>query len=280
MIIGLIPNLDKNNAFAVVNQVIDELHRLKQSILVPVFYKEALNRSEPDYREYDSVIRDCDILIVLGGDGTILHAAKAAALQNKPILGINIGRFGYMAGLEANELSLLENLLSGDYLTEKRMLLQITYQGQVYHALNDAVISRGSLSRIVDIALNFNDTPVIQYRADGVIIATPTGSTAYSLSAGGPVVDPQIECILCTPVCPHSTFSRSLIFDKGGQLTINTKASKDNKVVLTIDGEKAIQLQDDDSVLICKSDICADFINLNKLPFCEILNKKLIQGIV
>ena len=279
MTIGLIPNLDKNNAFAVVNQVIDELHRLAQQILVPVSYREALGRTEPLYVVYDAVITDCDILIVLGGDGTILHGAKAAALQRKPILGINIGRFGYMAGLEANELSLLENLLSGDYLTEKRMLLEITYQEQVYHALNDAVISRGSLSRIVDIALNFNDTPVIQYRADGVIIATPTGSTAYSLSAGGPVVDPQIECILCTPVCPHSTFSRSLIFDKSGKLTINTKASKDNKVVLTIDGEKAIKLQDDDSVLICKSDIYADFINLNKQPFCEILNKKLIQGI-
>ena len=277
MNIAVVPNFDKQNAFAVTNDVIDTLLKLEQKIFLQIEYKNKLKNSNLNYLPFDEIIDVCDVLIVLGGDGTILHAAKSAALKNKPVLGVNIGRVGYMAGLEANELELLENLLGGNYITEKRMLLEIEYNSKTYYALNDAVISRGSLSRIVDICINFNDTHVINYRADGVIISTPTGSTAYSLSAGGPIVDPKIECMLCTPVCPHSMSSRSIIFDSRGKLNISTKATSDNKVVLTIDGQEAIKLQNSDEVLISRSDIYADFINLNKQSFCEILNKKMLK---
>ena len=271
-------NLEKKNSIEVLTGLIDELISLGHEVAMADRCRDVVARDGIHFMPFDERLDFCDILICLGGDGTILHASKVAALKHKPVLGINAGRIGYMAGLEPNELHLLKNLSSGDYISEKRMLLEVKYNGQIYHVLNDAVISRGSLSRMVDISLTFDKTHVISYRSDGVIIATPTGSTAYSLSAGGPIVDPKIECMLCTPICPHSMFSRTIILDSDGALTIDTKASSENKVVLTIDGERAIQLHDTDSVYIRKSPTYADFINLNKQSFSDILNKKMIRG--
>lgn len=173
----------------------------------------------------DALIRESDVTVALGGDGTIIHTAKRAAICGRAVLGINGGRLGFMAGLEADELERLSALIRGEYTVEKRMLLDIVVQtgeggGTRYSALNEAVVSRGSLSRMIELEVSNRGERVARYRADGVIVATPTGSTAYSLSAGGPVIDPALRCLLLTPVCPHSLHSRSYLFDEDAVLAV------------------------------------------------------------
>ena len=154
---------------------------------------------------------DCDIAIAVGGDGTTLNIAKNAAIHGKPTLGINAGRLGFMSGVERNELDLLKNLLSGDFIVEERMMLkaQLRVNGSItdtYHALNDAVISRGNTARLIDIYVECEGRDVTKTRADGMIVSTPTGSTAYSMAAGGPVVSPDNSCFIVTPIRVPSTY--------------------------------------------------------------------------
>ncbi|MBQ4313115.1 MAG: NAD(+)/NADH kinase, partial [Clostridia bacterium] len=226
-----------------------------------------------------------------GGDGTIIHAAKLAAEASRPTLGINLGHLGFTAGLEISELSLLSKLLTGDYITEKRMMLDVRVVGGddeerlSCHAMNDAVISRGSLATIIDLEVFHNDRSAMSFRADGVIVSPPTGTTAYSLSAGGPVIDPMIQCIEVTPVCAHSLHTRPILFAPDS--TIRIEASKntdhalfgqmnDRGIFLSVDGEMVYSLQPDESVIIEKSDVYADFIIIKRQSFAEVLKQKFV----
>ncbi|MFZ1760269.1 MAG: NAD(+)/NADH kinase, partial [Ruminococcus bromii] len=153
----------------------------------------------------------CDMAITVGGDGTIIHAAKYAAKADKQLIGVNVGRLGFAADVEPHEYEQLERLITGDYTTEERILLDVEVikedGSKHYLAVNDAVVARGQLSKTIDLHLSLDGDEISKYRADGLLFATPTGSTAYSLSAGGPILAPKMECILMTPVCPHSLFS-------------------------------------------------------------------------
>ena len=165
----------------------------------------------------ESMLQQCDLMIAIGGDGTFIHAAHDAARYDKEILGINAGSLGFLAGLEKTELHLLRALTEENYQIDKRMMLCVEhYEGRMllekHYCLNDAVFARGTSMRLCDISVHCGSSHVNDYFADGVIFATPTGSTAYSLSAGGPVLEPTIESVILTPICPHSLFSRSLIF--------------------------------------------------------------------
>ena len=158
----------------------------------------------------------CDMAITVGGDGTIIHAAKYAAKADKQLIGVNVGSLGFVADVEPHEYEQLERLITGDYTTEERILLDVEVikedGSKHYLAVNDAVVARGQLSKTIDLHLTLDGDEISKYRADGLLFATPTGSTAYSLSAGGPILAPKMECILMTPVCPHSLFSRSVLF--------------------------------------------------------------------
>jgi NAD+ kinase len=169
--------------------------------------------------------------------------------------------------------------LSGDYVIDKRILLDIEVQSRGpskhYLAVNDAVIAHGRLSKIVDFSLCLNGEEISKYRADGLLFATPTGSTAYSLSAGGPIISPQMDCILMTPVCPHSLFSRSVVFEEDSQLTVTVKIPLDCSCVLTVDGEENIDIQENDSVIIRRSDQTLRLLSLKKRNFYKKLNEKL-----
>ena len=227
--------------------------------------------------DMDDCLAACDAVIALGGDGTIIHCAKRAAAFGKPVLGINSGRLGFMAGLEMNELDQLERLLTGEYTVEHRMLLDVTV-GQVHsRALNEAVVSRGALSRMVEIGVANNGAPVMAYQADGVIVATPTGSTAYSLSAGGPVVDPELECLLLTPICPHSLYTRPYLFQKDAQLTLTPGHRKDVPVFVTVDGEEAIPVPEGGTVEVARSEATAALIRMKPISFYETLGQKLMN---
>ncbi|MBQ6569912.1 MAG: NAD(+)/NADH kinase, partial [Clostridia bacterium] len=226
---------------------------------------------------YDDEISSCDAVIVLGGDGTILRAAKRAAVFKIPVLGINFGRLGFLAGLEDISEESLKKLVEGQYSVESRMMLEAQIIGRDEKprlVLNDAVVSRGTVSRILELHVSHNNKTVFDYRADGLIVSTPTGSTAYSLSAGGPVVDPSLSGIIMTPICPHSIFSRSVVFSGDSVLEIGCRGDVKDNTYLTIDGDGSYKLFAGDRVRVKKSEQKALFIRINDKNFYEVLNEK------
>lgn len=227
----------------------------------------------------EELFKVCDIAITVGGDGTIIHAAKYAARFDKPLIGVNVGRLGFAADIEIDGISELTRILNGDYSVEERILfdVEVIKNGvpKNYLAVNDAVIARGQLSKIIDLQVTLDDEEIAKYRADGLLFSTPTGSTAYSLSAGGPIIAPQLDCILMTPVCPHSLFSRSVIFSGNSVLTVSVKIPSECCCVLTIDGEKNVDILAEDTVKIRKSDLKLKFVSINKRNFYRKLNEKL-----
>lgn len=215
-----------------------------------------------------------EIFVVIGGDGTIIHTAKKAAEFNKPVLGINAGRVGYLSGLEGNELSKLKNLITGDFEVKNRMLLSVKVGNKEYFCLNDAVISKGPISRMIDITVKLHGED-ISYRADGIISATPTGSTAYSLSAGGPIVDPDHDSIILTPICPQSISARPIIIDPNEQVEIIANPPEDTGAFITIDGEETLPLTPNQSVTIRRAkDLRVGIIKLQKGVFLNALAEK------
>lgn len=227
----------------------------------------------------DKLFENSDMAVTVGGDGTIIHAAKYAATFNVPLIGVNVGRLGFAADVEPDEISKLTRLLDGKYTTEDRILLDVEVikndVSKHFLAVNDAVIARGQLSKIVDLQLSLDGEEISKYRADGLLFATPTGSTAYSLSAGGPIIAPQMECILMTPVCPHSLFSRSVLFSSSSSLSVGVDIPAECSCILTIDGEKNVDILADDKVIIKKSDLKLKFVSLHKRNFYRLLNEKL-----
>jgi NAD+ kinase len=228
----------------------------------------------------DELFSCADVVVALGGDGTILHAAKRAALSGLPVLGVNIGRLGFMAGLEVDELDGLKMLTEGKFITDERMILQITFEKRpeaVFYALNDAVISKGALSRIIDIGISCGGRQVGSYRADGVIISTPTGSTAYSLSAGGPVIDPVLESIAVTPICPHSLISRTVLFAPQTVIGLQIQKLADKDAYLTVDGQNPVKLEEYEKVFVSKAEKKAKLVRLKDISFYEVLYNKFTE---
>ena len=276
--IAVLPNLSRKNARECTIDIINELKTVNAEILMLREQKVYFDFEDVKfYSDIDFLVNDCDIVVTIGGDGTIIHAAKYAARIDKPILGINLGRVGFVAELEPYELYELKRIVSGDFTVQERMMLEINVGGKVYYALNDAVISGESLSSLVELSVAFNENKINQYRADGLIVATPTGSTAYSLSAGGPVVEPNMRCILLTPICSHSLFSRSIVFGEDSKLSIYSSSKKRENVYLTIDGEEIIKIEYAQIVEIKASKIVAKMIKIKDRDFYEVLNQKLSE---
>lgn len=282
MIISVFPNLTNNGVEELSRNVFSALSQLSTSIYVSGEMSNIFSDSGVLFDDADKIMKICDVAIAIGGDGTTLSIAKKAAEYKKPVLGINAGRLGFMSGLEQDELDLLKNVVTGDYEIDERLMLEaeIVKDGEVlstHKCLNDFVISRGNFARLIDINITCSGRNVSNMRADGVIISTPTGSTAYSMAAGGPVVSPEAECILATPICPHSLMDRSIIFSSDKELVIRAHNDKLNYPVLTADGEKAIKLDFDSEVRVKVSDTKAKLIKLKPENFYEILNKKIIE---
>ena len=280
MKIAIIVNLSKSKAVACAESICNLLYDNGARLCA---LKECADYLEFEQIEYfdtiDALFAFCDIAVTVGGDGTIIHAAKYAAAADKPLIGVNVGRLGFAADLEAEDIGALKRLLSGDYITENRILLDIEVQSKGpskhYLAVNDAVVAHGQLSKIVDLSLCLNGEEISKYRADGILFSTPTGSTAYSLSAGGPIISPQMDCILMTPVCPHSLFSRSVLFDGESTLSVSAKIPEGCSCLLTVDGEVNINIAEGDRVIVRKSVRSLKLISINKLNFYRKLNQKL-----
>lgn len=277
MKILIIPNYDKPDALKCTNEIHNKLCELGADVDL-LMYESVYSRafSQTDLKR----ISECDVVVTVGGDGTTLRSAKAAAIYGKPVLGINAGRLGFMSGLEKDELDSLAVLTDNTYTTENRMMLDVTlYDGDnneicTMQALNDAVISRGAQSRILDLTIGLNENTTIDCRADGVIFSTPTGSTAYSFSAGGPIIDPQINCIQLTPICSHSLLSRPMVLSKNSVLIAKGAVTANTKIFLTVDGEEEIAIPQSGYVKICSSETYAKLIRIKDDCFYDVIKTK------
>lgn len=277
MKIAVITGEEKDKHLYYTGETCRRLLRLGAEVLVPESHRAALELESIAYCSPGMLFEQADIVVTIGGDGTILHTARNALRRQTPILGINTGRIGFMAALEVDELDMLSRLVAGDYRIDQRMMLEIRIgsSDETYYALNDAVISKGAISKIIDMSLECNGSPVANYRADGLIMSTPTGSTAYALSAGGPVIDPQVPCIGVTPISPHSLIFRPMIFEPESRLCATPHHLYGKDAYLTVDGLTIIRLSDGVPVHISRSRLVTQLVRLKDMSFSQVLFHKM-----
>ena len=225
------------------------------------------------------VIRDCDAVVTVGGDGTILGIAHVAAQNDCPVVGVNKGNLGYLAELEPDGIPDLARLVSGEYTVEKRMMIKATVSWsdgeEAFYALNDIVVTHDAVLQLLDFNLLCDGYPVAHYRADGLIFSTPTGSTAYSLSAGGPVVDPALRSMILTPICAHTLSARPVIFRDDATLSVHCSSRDKGLVRIYADGGEGYCLPDGTTVKILRSPFSLKLIRFGSNSFYNILSKKL-----
>ena len=278
----LCPNPYRDSELKVCRQSRDMLESLgmQASVCLP-FQREGYGEELGlPMRPLQQEIRQADLLIAFGGDGTILHLARTVALHSVPVLGVNLGSLGFMSELEVNELDRLRDLAEGRFTVESRMMLDasVLREGrQVYSsiALNDAVISKGSIARVVRLDIFTEEGRLTRVGGDGIIVSTPTGSTGYSMAAGGPIVEPTAKNLLLTPICPHSTRSSSYVLSPDHVITVEAADANRKFVYLSVDGGKAFSLKNGDQVRVSTSKYTTKLVRLSKKSFCEILDKKM-----
>lgn len=231
------------------------------------------------FSRLDRELPTASFVICFGGDGTILHMAKAATRNGVPVLGVNIGTMGFMAELESSELHELKRLAIGDYHIDERMMLDVTVHRErdiIFHdiCLNDAAITKGAVARIVHLKVDCDGVQALECGGDGVIIATPTGSTAYSLSAGGPIVEPETNGILITPVCAHDVCSRSIVTSDKRVITVGLTHNARRNAFVSVDGGKATKINMGDVITIRKSEYTTKLVRLKNRSFFDVVNMK------
>ena len=275
---GLVVKRDRRRAVQLGRRILGLLHRRKLTVLVdaaaPLGDAPAVVKAE--------LARRVDLLVVLGGDGTLLSAARHAS-PDVPILGINMGELGFLTEVAEREaLELLAGVLAGRYETEQRMTLAATLErrGRTlrrYRALNDVVVSNGALARIVHLTLAVDDHPFTTYRADGVIVATPTGSTAYSLSAGGPIVEPSLAVLLVSPISPHTLSHRPVVLRPDATVRIAIPRGQQD-VILTVDGQEGMPLAGGDAVVVRRGRQPISLVRSPERTHYDVLRSKLGWG--
>ena len=278
----LCPNPYRDSELKVCRQSRDMLESpgMQTSVCLP-FQREGYGEELGlPMRPLQQEIRQADLLIAFGGDGTILHLARTVALHSVPVLGVNLGSLGFMSELEVNELDRLRDLAQGRFTVESRMMLDVSVlrEGrQVYNniALNDAVVSKGSIARVVRLDIFTEEGRLTKVGGDGIIVSTPTGSTGYSMAAGGPIVEPTAKNLLLTPICPHSTRSSSYVLSPEHIITVEAADANRKFVYLSVDGGKAFSLKNGDQVRVSTSKYTTRLVRLSKKSFCEILDKKM-----
>ena len=277
--IGLIANTKKEQAVDKLNQVCDWLEKKNCEFWLDENTAELIDR-QVNYKFYNSLVEEVDIIIVFGGDGTFLKAARTFVTSDVPILGINLGQLGFLTDIEVDRLEEgLEKLIAKDYTVEDRMTLEgrIIRDGEVINrviAINDLVVTKGPFSRIIELDTFVDDEYLATYPGDGLIVACPTGSTAYSLSAGGPIVNPKLNSLIITPICPHTLHSRSIIATEDEEIRVEIKADHTD-VMLTVDGQDSFSVKPSDTIKIQKSNLKAKLIKLNDYNFYKILRNRL-----
>jgi len=282
----LTPNPYRDKNFATVREAITVLKQagMDPRICLPFDVDRSYELPKDLYfSRLERELPSASAVVCFGGDGTILHMAKAATRHGVPILGVNIGTMGFMAELENSELALLARLADDHYALDKRMMLDVTvHRGRdiIFHeiGLNDAVITKGAIARIVHLSVKCDGVEAMECSGDGVIIATPTGSTAYSLSAGGPIVEPEAQNILITPICSHDMLSRCIVASQDRVVTVGIALNPHKNAYLSVDGGRAQKLNMGDVVTVKKSNLTTKLIRLKDRSFYDVVNAKFKNG--
>ena len=271
-------DLGKELSKKVVSEACIKLNETGIQPLIEKQYKPFLNVDSAVFAESDKIIDECDMFMTIGGDGTILKWGQKAASFDKPLLGINTGRLGFMTSLESNELDLLSRLATGEYSISRRMLLDVEYEDHgTYTVINDVVFNKCRYSKLPEFSVSVEGYEVTNIRADGIIFSTPSGSTAYSLSAGGPIIFPEAKCIEFTPLCAHSLFGRPMIFSSDQELTVSFTAYENSGVSISIDGNDDMDFSEGETIRIRKSDQQLSLIDINGSSFYKAVHNKLMR---
>ena len=278
----LTPNPYRDDDFSTVREAMRILRQ--EGVEVRVCLPFEVDRSyelpkDLRFSRLDRELPGASMVICFGGDGTILHMAKAATRQGIPILGVNIGTMGFMAELESTELEQLKRIAAGDYSIDERMMLDVTVHRDrdiIFHdiGLNDVVVTKGAIARIVHLNVNCDGVQVMECGGDGVIVATPTGSTAYSLSAGGPIVEPEAKNMIITPICAHDVGSRCIVTSEKRVITVGLTKNARRNAFLSVDGGRALRMNLGDVATIKKSHLTTKLVRLKDRSFFDVVSTK------
>ena len=278
----LTPNPYRDKNFATVREAMEVLKAAGANVRLCLPFDVDTNYDLPRdlrFHKLDREMGNADAVICFGGDGTILHMAKTATRRGLPILGVNIGTMGFMAELENTELDKLSRLVTDDFTLDRRMMLDVTVQRErdiIFHdiCLNDVAITKGAVARTVHISVQCDGVKAMECSGDGIIISTPTGSTAYNLSAGGPIVEPEAKNILITPICAHDFGSRCIVASDKRVITAQIVRNARRNAFLSVDGGKALRLNMGDIAVARKSNLETKLIRLKERSFFDVVNAK------
>ena len=277
---GLIANLDRQGAKQAINGFIDWTKKKNQKVILSDSLKTSVNE-KLEFIPAKNLADNCDVVVSMGGDGTLLSTARIVGSRGTLLLGVNLGTLGFLTQITPNEmLSCLECIIKNDYEVQKRMVLEAYFNGQrqEYFALNEVVVDNRPLGRMIDILLKVNGEDILTYRCDGLIIATPTGSTGYSLSVGGPIIHPTMEAIIASPISAFSLSTRPMILRPTDELEL-TVSSEHKAAALTLDGQEAKELKGGDTVLVKRADFSHNFIVFPENSFYKVCKEKLHWGV-
>ena len=278
--IGFVTNIEKDPTLQETKKMVDFV--LKKGC--EVYVSETFSDVHPDVIATSSseMYKSVDFVVVIGGDGTILRVARSAAIFDTPILGINFGTLGYLADVEkVNAIDAIEKVLNGDFTIENRMMLEpYVERGCVSHeinlALNEVCITNSVCSRMIKLSVEVNGEYFDTFRADGIIVSTPTGSTAYNLSAGGPILSPHTELMTITHICPHTLYARPFGIDGNDVVRIRVQSNYNN-VQMSCDGQSTVQMKNDDVIVVKKSRYVTRIIKTTNMNFYDILRRKMVE---
>ncbi len=275
--LAVFPNMSKRRAGEIVERIFDFYKNKNVRLVMPATEARQFRKEEYGLPCVERV--HIDMALSIGGDGTLLGVCRRFREQGIPVCGINLGTLGFLADIEPNELeSRLAKILVGNYIVEHRLLLSGYIRNELGekflgNAINDVVISKGGGPRMLKLSTYVNDTYLMNYKADGVIISSPTGSTAYSLSAGGPILNPNIRALLLTPICAHTFQMRPLVVSEDDEIRIKIEANRD--LMVTLDGQEAFQIQPGDDVVVRKSSSVARIVKFADKNYYDILKAKM-----
>ena len=280
--IGLVLNIDKKDSFTIARRVFSWLQHQGRQVLVEE--KAARTMELEKYgADFEHMAKEVELIILFGGDGTFLYTARQVMGSDVPLVGINLGQLGFLTEVEIEEVEeVLQAIINREFYIEKRMLLKASLERgddilEENLALNDIVINRGANARMICLEININQKYVNSYRADGLIVATPTGSTAYSLSAGGPIVNPRLQAIIITPICPHSLSVRPLIVSQKEVLRVRV-SGRSQEMNISIDGSKSHRLLPEDEIVVRCAKPVVKILKFHDRTFYDILHKKMRSG--
>ena len=280
MKIYVCPCVDKEKSMAAMPSVIAELKRNGITPVLSEKIRGIYDDERADYSASSDILGECDMVMTVGGDGMILKWGKKAALAGKPLVGINTGRLGFMTALDADELEKLSALADGSYSLSRRMMMSATLirsgKESSYLSLNDIVLFKDVNSKLPEYTVKINGTEVTKVRADGLIFSTPTGSTAYALSAGGSIIEPAVECVQLTPLCAHTLFNRPMIFSGNDTITAGYTMYDGSRVNMSVDGSEGIELSAEDELVIRKSDVRLELVEIGGKSFYTAVGEKLM----